>query len=139
VRTVEFQTPVYERKILSFAQKVLTQEHWDTREAVEQALLLPPDEQPFERLLQERGVLVERIVDFPDFEVRRVRLEGRASLELKPVAEYALLMVIEGELALAGGTYGAERALLLPRGYRAGLIPAKPAQPLVLLLATPRR
>jgi mannose-6-phosphate isomerase class I len=139
VRTVEFQTPVYERKILSFAQKVLTQEHWDTREALPQALLLPPDEQPFERLLQERGVLVERIVDFPDFEVRRVRLEGQAGLELKPVAEYALLMVIEGELALAGATYGAEQALLLPRGYSARLTPAKPAQPLVLLLATPRR
>src|SRR5690606_327598 len=35
VRTVEFQTPVYERKILAFAQKVLTQDHWDTSEAVE--------------------------------------------------------------------------------------------------------
>jgi len=27
VRTIEFQTPVYERKILSFAQQVLTQDH----------------------------------------------------------------------------------------------------------------
>ncbi|MCB1614613.1 MAG: hypothetical protein KDI30_01240, partial [Pseudomonadales bacterium] len=34
VRTVEFQTPVYERKILSFAQKVLTQSDWDTGEAL---------------------------------------------------------------------------------------------------------
>src|SRR5690606_35807905 len=34
VRVVEFQTPVYERKILSFGQKVLTQEHWDTVEAL---------------------------------------------------------------------------------------------------------
>jgi hypothetical protein len=35
VRTVEFQTPTYERKILSFAQKVLTQDHWDTTVGVE--------------------------------------------------------------------------------------------------------
>ncbi|MDX2350038.1 MAG: hypothetical protein QNK32_06580, partial [Porticoccus sp.] len=34
VRTVEFQTPVYERMILSFAQKVLTQTHWDTEKAI---------------------------------------------------------------------------------------------------------
>jgi hypothetical protein len=138
VRTIEFQTPVYERKILSFAQQVLTQDHWDTREAIAQALLCPPHESPFECLRQEKGVLVDRIVDFPDFEVRRVRLEGGAGLKLKPVADYALLMVVEGELALAVGTYRAEQALLLPRGYRGELIPVNPAQPLVLLLALPR-
>jgi len=138
VRTIEFQTPVYERKILSFAQKVLTQDHWDTREAVPQALLCPPDEQPFACLRQEHGVLVERIVDFPDFEVRRVRLEGGASIALEPIPDYALVMVTEGELALDSGTYGAEQALLLPRGYRGRLIPANPAQSLVLLLAIPR-
>lgn len=35
VRTVEFQTPVYERLIVSFAQKVLTQNHWDTDRALQ--------------------------------------------------------------------------------------------------------
>jgi len=139
VRSIEFQTPVYERKILSFAQRVLTQGHWDTREALDQALLVPPHQAPFECLRQDSGVRVERIVDFPDFEVRRVRVEGRAGHKLKPVVDYALLMVIEGELALAGGTYRVEQALLLPRDYRAELIPVNPAQPLVLLLALPRR
>jgi len=138
VRTIEFQTPVYERKILSFAQKVLTQDHWDTREALAQALLRPPHEVPFECLRREKGVLVERIVDFPGFEVMRVRMEGRTGLNLKPVAGYALVIVIEGELALGGSTYSAEQALLLPRGYQDRLIPVKPAQPLVLLLALPR-
>ena len=139
VRIVEFQTPVYERKILSFAQQVLTQDHWDTREAMARALLCPPREEAFECLHQESGVLVERIVDFPDFEVRRVRLERGAALELASEADYALVMITGGELALAGGTYGAEQALFLPRGYRVELTPANPAQPLVLLLATPRR
>ncbi len=139
VRTIEFQTPVYERKILSFTQQVLTQEHWDTREAVAQALLHTPPETPFTCLRQERGVRVERIVDFPDFEVMRVRLERGAGHQLPPIADYALVMVIEGELALAGDTYRAQQALLLPRDYRDELIPANPAQPLVLLLALPRR
>jgi hypothetical protein len=138
VRTIEFQTPVYERKILSFAQQVLTQDHWDTREAMAQALLCAPHEAPFECLRQESGIRVERIVDFPDFEVRRIRLEGGAALELESVADYALVMVIEGELALPGGTYRAEQALLLPRGYQDRLTPVNPAQPLVLLLALPR-
>ena len=138
VRTVEFQTPVYERKILSFAQKVLTQDHWDTREALAQALLSQPDELPFECLQQERGVSVERIVDFPDFEVRRVQLEGGASIALQPIVDYALVIVIEGELALHSDTYSAEQALLLPRGDRGRFTPANPAQSLVLLLALPR-
>ena len=138
VRTIEFQTPVYERKILSFAQQVLTQDHWDTREALAQALLCPPHETPFECLRQESGIRVERIVDFPDFEVRRVCLEGGAALELEPVVDYALVMVIEGELALLGSTYRAEQALLLPRGYQDRLTPVNPVQPLVLLLALPR-
>jgi hypothetical protein len=139
VRVIEFQTPVYERKILSFAQQVLTQDHWDTREALAQARLCSPPEAPFACLRQESGVRVERIVDFPDFEVRRIRLEGGASLDLEPVEDYALAMVIEGELALAVGTYRAEQALLLPRGYQGEIAAAHPAQPLVLLLATPRR
>lgn len=34
VRVIEFQTPHYERYILSFAQKVITQDHWDTEKAL---------------------------------------------------------------------------------------------------------
>lgn len=139
VRTIEFQTPVYERKILSFAQQVLTQDHWDTREALDQALLCPPHEAPFECLRQESGVLVERIADCPDFEVRRVRLERGVSITLQSIADYALVLVVEGELALAGSTYRAEQALLVPRGYQDRLIAVNPTQPLVLLLALPRR
>ena len=41
VRTIEFQTPVYERQIVSFAQKVLTQNHWDTAAAMQITQLDP--------------------------------------------------------------------------------------------------
>ncbi|MGI9322410.1 MAG: hypothetical protein ACR2PJ_02405, partial [Pseudomonadales bacterium] len=39
IRVVEFQTPHYERQILSFGQKALTQDGWDTEDALQQALL----------------------------------------------------------------------------------------------------
>ncbi len=80
VRAVEFQTPLYERKILSFDRKVLTQNHWDTAAAVRRMHLYPPDQESAESLASGEGVMVERIAGFPDFEVRRVVLEGVAGL-----------------------------------------------------------
>lgn len=138
VRTVEFQTPVYERQILSFAQRVLTQDHWDTDAAVGQMRLLPPPAEPFAQLPAGQGVLVERIVDFPDFEVQRVRLEPGATLELETLQRYALTMVVEGELALEGQNYGPEEAQFLPVGWSGGLGSADPAGTLVFLFAMPR-
>jgi hypothetical protein len=138
VRTIEFQTPVYERKILSFAQQVLTQGHWDTGEAIEQMRLLPPEEVPFEVLERGQGVLVERVVDFPDFEVRRIRIEPGMQLPLQLQDCYGLVMLVEGSLAVSGKVFGPEQALLLPRGAQLTLAPLQAAEPLVLLLALPR-
>lgn len=138
VRTIEFQTPVYERKILSFAQKVLTQGHWDTAEAVAQMVLEPSTPTPFEVLCHEEGQMVERIVDFSDFEVRRVSLACGRSLENLSIEQYALVMVVEGQLAVAGTLYGPEEALILPRGWQESLLAVQPASTLVFLLALPR-
>lgn len=138
VRTIEFQTPVYERMILSFAQRVLTQNHWDTGEAVAQMRLLPPAEEPFDGLPAQEGVRVERIVDFPDFEVRRMRIEPGAEAELALDSSYALAMIVEGELCVDGRNFGPEQAFFVPPGRRLGLIQSQPAQGLVLLLALPR-
>jgi hypothetical protein len=138
VRTVEFQTPVYERKILSFAQKVVTQDYWDTASAIDQMVLSEGGDQSFEVVEQGGGRLIERIVDFPDFEVWRIQLEAGSSFAPDAMKDYGVLMVIDGEVALAGHTYEAERALLLPRHWQGTLIPANPAQSLVLLLALPR-
>lgn len=35
IEVIEFQTPVYERKIISFDQKTLTQSNWDSKDAIE--------------------------------------------------------------------------------------------------------
>jgi hypothetical protein len=139
VRTIEFQTPVYERQILSFAQRVLTQHHWDTQRAVAQMRLTPPPTDEFAQLPGAEGVRVERIVDFPDFEVRRIRVEAGAALALPACGEYALVMVVDGELALDGLVCVPEEALFLPPGWSGHLACAQAARPLVLLLAMPRR
>lgn len=97
VRVVEFQTPVYERKILSFGQKVLTQEHWDTAEAL---TLVDMDSETLvaSALLLENDVIqIQRIVNFDEFEVRRIKLRGAHRIEFEC---YCLLMVLEGEVSI---------------------------------------
>jgi hypothetical protein len=138
VRVVEFQTPVYERKILSFGQRVLTQGHWDTEEAVDQMLLRPPAEKSTEILLREEQGQVERVADAPGFEVRRIQVEPGSRLTLTAAADYALLIVIQGEIHLSGRRYGPEQAAWLPGPWRTALQVPQDAGQLVLLLALPR-
>ncbi len=75
VRVVEFQTPVYERLILCFAQKTLTQGHWDTDKAIDLMKKTYPLPQTPKVLKNETGVLVEAIGDFKDFKVMRITLD----------------------------------------------------------------
>jgi mannose-6-phosphate isomerase class I len=138
VRVVEFQTPSYERKIISFAQEVLTQEHWDSREAISQMLLAPPPPVPPEAQPGSTGVAVEQIVDFPDFEVVRVRIEAGSHWVFEAESSYRLLIVVSGVLLVSGARYEAERALLLPYSWRGVLAPPEAAAALVFLLARPR-
>lgn len=138
VRTVEFQTPVYERLIVAFAQKVLTQAHWDTEEAVALMQLDTPPQPPSELLLDTGGVRVERIVDFPDFEVRRLVVQAGAEFDLPSPDDYALLIVVQGLLALGDCGLAAEQAVLLPRGWSPRSFRHRGAEPLILLLGYPR-
>lgn len=137
VRTIEFQTPVYERQILSFAQRVLTQDHWDTAAAIQKMQLLPPTPEPFRQLPADEGVGVERIVDFADFEVRRLAIAPNCKQRLQTGSVYGLVMVVTGELQLADSLLGPEQAAFLPAGGVVELSPSRPDSPLVLLLAMP--
>lgn len=137
VRTVEFQTPVYERQILSFAQKVLTQSHWDTAEAVNSMLLTPPPEASPDVLLDEAGVRIERIVNFADFEVLRITIDPGESWQVKPLGTYGILMCIDCAVALDGTALEHEDAALLPRGWASEITPADRQAPATLLLALP--
>lgn len=121
VRTVEFQTPVYERKILAFAQKVLTQPHWDTEEALEKVAL--------EANLPELGAVTrpcpelvcQQVVDFDDFAVWRLSALETCDYPLEGLQDYRLVMAISGEVSLPGKVLAPEQAALVPANARAGL------------------
>ena len=113
VRTVEFQTPVYERKILSFAQKVLTQDHWDTESAVPHLLLDEPQLAPLPELEQNAKVRREQVVAFSDFTVERLTLAPRTRWQA-PAAAYQLLMLVAGCADFNEQPLLSEQARLLP-------------------------
>jgi len=138
VRTVEFQTPSYERKIISFAQRVLTQDDWDTREAVSRMRLDAPSMAPLTVQSAPDNVDIECLAEFPDFDVLRVRLHGGSGWNLEAGPSYCVLIVLSGTLAVSGGLYEAEQALLLPRLWCGALAASKSASGLVFLLARPR-
>ena len=116
VRTVEFQTPVYERKILAFGQKVLTQEHWDTEEAVALMSLQSQAEQKLAVLEEGQGVCRELVVSFDDFQVQRITLAEGACWQAPPAENYQLLIVVSGVFDIGADTtlLKAEQAVLLP-------------------------
>lgn len=137
VRTVEFQTPVYERKILSFAQKVLTQDHWDTAAAVELMDLEAGRLEPLAVVFEEENVCLQQVVKFPDFEVQRLTLAAGARWTLGDPSRYKLLMVVDGRPAIAGAGCRAEDALLVPLGSRDLVIEARGGIAAVVLICLP--
>ncbi len=138
VRTVEFQTPVYERKILSFAQKVLTQAHWDTEEALQIAQLSTPEDKPFPVLLDEDGVLLEQIVQFEDFVVQRLILAAHAEYCCETTGSYVLAMAVVGSVQCAGAVLSVEQACLIPACLEEGVqLSNRSSSAATVLLARP--
>ena len=121
VKVIEFQTPNYERLIGMFAQKVLTQPHWDSDAAIrrmDKAVYTPPAPEP---MLRKEGWALERIVGFPQFQVQRLLLTGGAAWTSATTggANYQLLLGVQGsgriEVPERGPVaLGKETALLLP-------------------------
>ena len=120
VRTVEFQTPVYERKILAFGQKVLTQARWDTQEAVGLMSLQSQVEQKLAVIEEWQGLCRELVVSFDDFQVQRITLAEDACWHIPPSENYQLLIVVSGVFDI-GDDYvrlKAEQAVLVPVLHR---------------------
>lgn len=118
VRTVEFQTPVYERQILSFAQKVLTQAHWDTAKALQMTSLDTPQQQPLELLSSTPTTCIERVCQFDDFEVLRISVAANNLFEMK-LESYALVIVLQGILKVnASALMLAGQACFFPAGLQ---------------------
>lgn len=137
VRTVEFQTPVYERMILSFAQKVLTQSHWDTREAAALMTLDEPVEPPPQLLAEGTGWRCEQVVEFDDFAVERWSLEPGAAMQLPADPRYRLLMVVQGAITLGTQLIGSEQAALLPATFAVANLHNTSRERWIFLLAKP--
>jgi len=110
VRVVEFQTPTYERYILSFAQQVLTQSHWDTAYAVPRMTLDAPAAVDFAAIAPG----VEQIVRFNDLHVWRVTLAPQQSFDLPAHPAYALCMTVNGSVQIGALALGPERAAFVP-------------------------
>ncbi|MEH6638539.1 MAG: hypothetical protein V7717_04610 [Porticoccaceae bacterium] len=136
VRTVEFQTPVYERKILSFAQEVLTQQHWDTEAAVALMTTTPPVDSEFAVLENSPGLRRELIVEFDDFSVERVTLAPGAQWSMATEGRYALAMAVNSVL-LAGRPLAAENAMLIPAGAGQVMVENLSDAPAIVLISRP--
>lgn len=137
VRTVEFQTPVYERLILSFAQKVLTQTEWDTEAAAALLRMDPPPVEPWATTGRGAGWVEERIVEFDEFEVRRIALQPGSRRRMLHSGSYALLMAVGAGLHLDDTPLAGDAAFILPVNWGGGEVVNRGVQPAYLLLATP--
>lgn len=114
VRVIEFQTASYERFILSFGQKVLTQSHWDTETALAQAILDMPPEEEFTLLPAPPGTRLEVIAEFSAFRAIRMTVAAGTTVALPESDDYRLLICASGDLTLSGGALNAEEAVLIP-------------------------
>lgn len=138
VRVVEFQTPTYERHIISFGQKVLTQAHWDSALAISRMNLDPPPPVRFEAI----AAGVERIARFPDFGVWRAAVEPGGHLHLPPGLPYALCLCVDGEIELSGRTgrlrlTGEEAAFIPHRALAHTVTNPSGRHPAIVLVAAP--
>jgi hypothetical protein len=134
VRVVEFQTPTYERYILSSSQQVLTQDRWDSAHAVERMQLDAPEEPALELVAEQ----CQRIVQFDEFGVWQARLPEGACITLPTTAPYAVAFCISGRIHLAGPhadlALAAGEAALIP-GAAVGCDIAAHEEGLLLLAA----
>lgn len=96
VEVIEFQTPVYERSILSFDQKVLTQNHWDCEKAVNAMKLVAPKKQPLSKSnrFEGGGLTCLLVASFDDFEVFKIEFKGVHTLE--PIEGHAIYYQLQG-------------------------------------------
>ena len=126
VRVVEFQTPHYERYILSFGQKVITQDHWDTDEALKVARL--------DGYSASAGAN-DIIADFDRFQVERLEIPPGQTRALS-ADRYQIIMGIAGKLSCdTGERLSAESAWFIPPREEAFEIRNKTKEPSVFLRA----
>ena len=106
VHAIEFQTPVFERRILAASQPVVTQEGWDIDAAV---AAMDLSVQPTVGSPQVDGISV--IASLPDFTVTRYRLANRSAFGVPP---WSVGWVVHGTLRCRERRFQAKTAFLAP-------------------------
>ncbi|MFT7306371.1 MAG: hypothetical protein ACI9P7_001636 [Candidatus Azotimanducaceae bacterium] len=114
VRVIEFQTASYERYILSFAQKVLTQSHWDTEIGLAKALMDLPIAADLPVLEASGGVKIEEIANFNAFTAKRFTLSRGSTHTLGTTDDYRLIMGVSGQADIGHSKCESEEAFLIP-------------------------
>jgi len=132
VRVIEFQTPHYERYILSFAQKVLTQNQWDTKEALDQAQISSVGVTEIQQLSETESL----IADFEEFKVTRILLQPGTD-ETIDADHYCLVISVEGSLTLGKQQLLPEEGYYIPACADPVAISNTGTQPATLLIAQP--
>ncbi len=110
VRVVEFQTPTYERFIISFPQRVVTQTHWDSDYAIARIDLEPPAAAATEAVAP--GIC--EIANPGDFRAWRIELAPNQTLTLPLQLPYAVCIGLTGEVKVNGLARQAEQACFVP-------------------------
>ena len=137
VRVVEFQSPVYERYIISFGQQVLTQATWDSEAAIERMHLDAPANPVFETIEKTAKALVERIASFDEFNVWRVHLKPGGTSRLSAGIPYAICIGLTGQTSIGELSIHAEDACLLPHEACIRAITNNGNTPSICLIAAP--
>lgn len=132
VRVVEFQTQTYERLIVSFAQKVLTQDHWDTADAIDGMSVGPPPLQQPEHV----SPGIERIARFDHFNVWRVCSDA-GRFALPDELPYAVVMCLGGPASIGALRLAPQQAALIPMAALANTTLSTQDEPSLLLVAAP--
>lgn len=137
VRAVEFQSPVYERKILSFSQKVLTQNHWDTEEAVQLMGLDPGAVEKLVLVEKTASFCLEQVVAFDDFNVYRLTLKPGGKYRFPCRGSYFLLMMVAGQISVGSDVLAPEEAFLFPATLSSSECTNGESGDAIVLISTP--
>ena len=126
-----------------FAQKVLTQNHWDTEDAISKMKTEVYHPPKLECIHKSECLNVERFSDFPQFNFDRIRLEPKNTYEDQLDGRYQLLIIISGRAAVfsqPGNSINlkTEESLFLPLSMGSYLIENIGEIQMICLKATPK-
>ena len=136
IRCIEFQTPVYERLIISFTQKVIRQNHWDTKKAIRVMKKAFPYKQKLKKLKQTNYFDIELICRFKDFKVVRYRFFKNSRIDLS-FKTYTLFIAMDdlstAQIEKKTQLLTAEQGFLLPSFKKITLRAKKTAELIICI------